>query len=168
MKMYIFQKNGLRDFERISVEVVKIREKSIIIQRDKREVELAWESEYTYPELCYGDVILLYVLNDDFQKAYVLPLVGDFSSINIGDAEIFRSELDKIREKYRKDIEIRTLILKQIISFLSQHTLDNLDLIKELTNKPEDIKQNFQVIRDLLDPRSRAMDALNDNSMEET
>jgi vacuolar-type H+-ATPase subunit I/STV1 len=147
MKMNIFQKNGLSDFERISVEVVKIREKSIIIQRDNREVELTWESEYTYPELCYGDVLLLYVLNDDFQKAYVLPLVGNLSSMNIGEAEIFRSELDKIREKYRKDTEIRTLILKQIISFLSQHTLDNLDLIKELTNKPEDLQQNVQELR---------------------
>ena len=151
MKMYIFQKIGPGDFDRIPIEVEVIKTKSLILKHEEKLIELRWEGEYTYRELCYGDIINIYILTHDFEKGYIMPSISNATLANLSEEQIFRSELDKLRAKYKKEDLIRTQIIKALIEFFSKRSIENLEFIQHLGNHPEKAVELIPRLKGLLE-----------------
>lgn len=66
MKLYIFKKHSHSHFERTPIELTSFHDHFIIIQQDKESIKLNWDDEYTFRDLHYGDVLLIYIIGDDF------------------------------------------------------------------------------------------------------
>ncbi|TFF95201.1 MAG: hypothetical protein EU547_07785 [Promethearchaeota archaeon] len=150
MKMYIFQKNGPGDFDRIPIEVEVIKPKSLVIIHEEKLVELRWKGEFTYQELCYGDIINIYIFKHDFENSYVMPYISNATLANLSEDQIFRSELDKLRAKYKKEDLIRTQIIKSLIEFFSKRSIENLGFIQHLTSHPENLMELLPQLKELL------------------
>jgi len=137
MKLYIFKKHSRSHFERIAVELTSFQDHFITIQRDKESVELNWDNGYTFRDLHFGDVLLIYIVGDDFSRAHVLPIVRDLTIRNMDVETIVRSKLDQIKQENQKTTKIFTEVLKAISEFYLNWSLDDFNIVKEIIEASE-------------------------------
>ena len=83
MKLYIFKKHSRSHFERFEIELTSFQDHFIIIQLGKESIELNWDDGYSFWDLHFGDVLLIYIIEDDFSRAHVLPIVRDSTIKNM-------------------------------------------------------------------------------------
>ena len=150
MIIHIFRQENQTDFERIEVFVVGLRDKSIDIKDGKQIVTLSWDSEYTIEDLLYDDILNVYIKGDDFTKGYILPILPEFDLNDLDESIILESILSKRDQAYRKEMEIKSNILKKIIEHDTKRSVDDFKLFQELLKSVSAEERNFDVLKDLV------------------
>ena len=150
MIIHIFRQENQTDFERIEVFVVGFRDKSIDIKDGKQIVTLSWNSEYTIEDLLYDDILNVYIKGDDFTKGYILPILRDFNLNDLDESLILESILSKRDQAYKKEMEIKSNILKKIIEHDTKRSVDDFKLFQEVLKSGSAEDRNFDLLKDLV------------------
>ena len=150
MNFYIFRQENQTDFTRIEVSVVGFQNKSIDIKNGKEVITLSWESEYTIDDLLYDDILNVYIKGDDFTKGYILPILRDFNIKDLDVSSILDSELDKRDQAYKKEMEIKSSVLKKFIEHDTKRSISDFDLFKEILKSSSSETRDFDILKDLV------------------
>jgi len=142
MYLHIFRQENHTDFERIEVFVVGLRDKSINIKYGKKIVTLSWDSEYTIEDLLYDDILNIYIKGDDFTKGYILPILRDFNLNDLDESLILQSILSKRDQAYKKEMEIKSIILKKIIEHDTKRSIDDFKLFQDVLKTSPNSHEN--------------------------
>jgi hypothetical protein len=132
MKLHIFQKLDRSYFTRIGVDLVSFQEHSIAIQCGKGVVELFWDEGYSFKDLHYGDVLLIYIIGEDFSRGHVLPIVRALSMSSMTVESLVKSKLDRMNQENKRHLEILTQVLKAISEFYLNWSLDDFNTIRDV------------------------------------
>jgi hypothetical protein len=150
MHIYIFRQENQTDFKRIEVSVVGFQTKSIDIKIGKEVITLSWESEYTIDDLFYDDILNVYIKGDDFTKGYILPILRDFNIKDLDVSTILDSELDKRDQAYKKEMEIKSSVLKKFIEHDKKRSISDFELFKEILKSSSSETRDFDILKDLV------------------
>ena len=150
MILHIFKQENQTDFKRIEVFVVGLRDKSIDIKDGKQIVTLSWNSEYAIEDLLYDDILNVYIKGDDFTKGYILPILRDFNLNDLDESLILESILNKRDQAYKKEMEIKSNILKKIIEHDTKRSVDDFKLFQEIIKSVSTEERNLDVLKDLV------------------
>ena len=151
MNIHIFRQENQTDFTRIGVLVVGFQNKSIDIKIGKEVVTLSWDSEYTIDDLLYDDILNVYIKGDDFTKGYILPILRDFNIKDLDVSMILDSELDKRDQAYKKEMEIKSNILKKFIEHDTRRSIEDFHLFQNILKSSSAEDRNFNILKDLVD-----------------
>lgn len=151
MYIHIFRQETQTDFKRIEIFVVGFQNKSIDIRNGKEIVTLSWNSEYTIEDLLYDDILNIYIKGDDFTKGYILPILRDFNIKDLDVSKILDSELDKRDQAYKKEMEIKSNILKKFIEHDTRRSIEDFHLFQEILKSSSAEDRNFNILKDLVD-----------------
>ena len=163
MILHIFRKQNQTDFERIEVFVVGLRNKSIDIKDGKEIVTLSWNSEYTIEDLLYDDILNVYIKGGDFTKGYILPILRDFNLNDLDESLILESILSKRDQAYKKEMEIKSNILKKIIEHDTKRSVDDFNLFQEVLKSSSTEDRNFGVLKDLVNKNKLKLNESKEN-----
>ena len=163
MYLHIFRQENQTDFERIEVFVVGLRDKSIDIKDGKQIVTLSWNSEYTIEDLLYDDILNVYIKGDDFTKGYILPILRDFNLNDLDESLILESILSKRDQAYKKEMEIKSNILKKIIEHDTKRSVDDFKLFQEVLKSSSAEDRNFDVLKDLVNKNKLKLNESKEN-----
>ena len=150
MYIHIFRQETQTDFKRIDVFVVGFQNKSIDIKNGKEIVTLSWDSEYSIEDLLYDDILNIYIKGDDFTKGYILPILRDFNTKDLDVSMILDSELDKRDQTYKKEMEIKSNILKKFIEHDTRRSIEDFQLFQEILKSSSTQDRNFNILKDLV------------------
>jgi hypothetical protein len=150
MNFYIFRQENQTDFTRIEVSVVGFQNKSIDIKNGKEVITLSWESEYTIDDLLYDDILNVYIKEDDFTKGYILPILRDFNIKDLDVSSILDSELDKRDQAYKKEMEIKSSVLKKFIEHDTKRSIADFELFKDILKSSSSETRDFDILKDLV------------------
>lgn len=151
MHIYIFRQEAPTDFKRIEIIVVGFQNKSIDIKDGKDILTLSWDSEYSIEDLLYDDILNIYIKGDDFTKGYILPILRDFNIKDLDVSMILNSELDKRDQAYKKEMEIKSNILKKFIEHDTRRSIEDFQLFQEILKSSSTENRNFNILKDLVD-----------------
>ena len=151
MYIHIFRQENPTDFKRIDIFVVGFQQKSIDIKNGKEIVTLSWDSEYTIDDLLYDDILNIYIKGDDFSRAYILPILRDFNIKDLDVSKILDSELDKRDQAYKKEMEIKSNILKKFIEHDTRRSIEDFHLFQDILKSSGAEDRNFNILKDLVD-----------------
>ena len=141
MLLTIFKKISSRDFEEVEVELISFRDHSIDVRKDKKIITLSWDKEYPFDLLKIGNVLFIYVEDDDLSRAHVCPIVQGFNSRNMETFARIKSKLDKLQEYYEKKIQDLTEIIHAMIDFQSLVAKEDVSVLKSIITR-KDIDKN--------------------------
>ena len=151
MYIHIFRQENQIDFNRIEVFVVNFQNKSIDIKNGKEIITLSWDSEYSIEDLLYDDILNVYIKGDDLTKGYILPILRDFNIKDLDVSKILDSELDKRDQAYKKEMEIKSNILKKFIEHDTRRSIQDFQLFQEILKSSSAEDRNFNILKDLVD-----------------
>jgi len=149
MEIYIFRKeNEKNDFARLPVDLIRPQTRSALIRVSGKTINLEWESEYTFPELMVDDILMVYIVGEDFSRGYVLPHLRDLRIKDLSVAQIVRSELDKIKQLYAKERDASMEILKAITEHHAGEELEDIDFIQNVLTRADNVGDDkFQELK---------------------
>ena len=150
MKWWIWKKIGDRDFREIEIDVVDFLDKGIVIVYKGEEFELKWDEEYSLRDLKAGKSILIYIFDDDYSKAYVLPHVRDPKMESLDTIDIYRSILEKMNESYLKKKQEQIRIVEINTTILTEKPVEEITAIKEKITGTIQKKSVSEEITDLV------------------
>lgn len=148
MYIHIFSQENQTDFKRIEVFVVGFQNKSIDIKDGKEIVKLSWNSEYTIEDLLYDDILNIYIKGDDFTKGYILPILRDLNFKDLDISSILDSEFDKRDQKHKKEMEIKSNILKKLIEHDTKRNIEDFQLFKEILKSSKAESRDFDILKE--------------------
>ena len=157
MRIYIFQKLYRSYFTRVGVDLVSFQEHSITIQCEKGVVELFWDEAYSFKDLHYGDVLLIYIIGEDFSRGHVLPMVRDLSISNMTVESIVKSKLDRMNQDNKRHLEILTEVLKAISEFYLNWSLDDFNTIKQVIEASDVDDKMLDNLKSSIDKRKATL-----------
>jgi hypothetical protein len=150
MIQYIFRRENQYDLERIEVELVSFQSHSIKIRQGKEIVSLTWDGEFEYSTLCKDDILLIYINGNDYSKGYVLPIVQGFSSSSFDTSLIIKSELDKLKQGHKKELDAMAEILKNVIEYYSGRSIDDYKFFLDVLRSSATENESFELLRNLV------------------
>lgn len=150
MKLYIFRKENEFDYERIPVEVLRVREKGIDIQKGRDIVTLRWDTEHTFPMICCDDIVNVYIIGDNFERGYVIEkfrtLLPQYREMDL----LFKSELDKITEEQKCKIEMCLKFLCALLDHFKESTNDGRMILEQFLKSYEDNRKKYSQLKDTI------------------
>jgi len=153
MILNIFKKINQVDFERVEVDVIRFHENSIDIRHNNDLVSLCWDEEYSFQQLKHSDIILVFIIGDDFHHGYILPIAAHLKMDNLDGYMIMKSKLDKLNEENKKKIDTLHDILKAVSEFYQLRSSDDIDFIFELIQSADNDETVFPRIKDIIAER---------------
>jgi len=146
--IHIYSQENQTDFKRIEVFVVGFQNKSIDIKNGKEIVTLSWNSEYTIEDLLYDDILNIYIKGDDFTKGYILPILRDLSFKHLDVLSILDSEFDKQDQTHKKEMEIKSNILKKLIEHDKKRSIEDFQFFKEILKSSRVESRDFDILKE--------------------
>jgi hypothetical protein len=133
MMVSIFSKLRSGKFKRIEIDVVKFKKNTIIFQRSRNLIRMKLEdvSKHNFYSLLISDVIHVFVDNEDYSRAYIMPNVKDY---NLDDLDLSLEHQDYVRrieEKNKKELAAVDDNIRYIITNSSDVRTEKFQTISE-------------------------------------
>lgn len=151
MKMQIFRKVNDYDFERVEIDVIATREKSVLIRHNNGTNLLEWDSQYTFSDLKVDDVLNIYILGEDYTQGFVLPQIRNLNIKDQNITQLFQSALDKIKKSNEAQYEAIVGMVVSLANFYYGKNAEDFNLLKGILDKTEVGDDNFNKLKELID-----------------
>jgi hypothetical protein len=147
MRLYIFKKENEYDYERIPIEVLRVREKGMDIQKGNDIVTLRWDTEHTFPMLKCDDIVNIFIIGDNYEKGYVIEKFRNLHPEDIDTHLLFKSELDKITQELKNETEMGINILKDVLEHFSYNSMEIEKIFRKITQVFNDNQKDYANIK---------------------
>jgi hypothetical protein len=133
MIVSIFSKLRSGKFNRVELDVVKFNKNTIIIQRGRNIIRMKLQdtSKQDFFSLLTSDVIHVYVEDENFSKAYIMPNVKDYILDNLDLSLEHQDYLRRIEEKNTKELAAIDDNIRYIITNSSDVRTEKFQTISE-------------------------------------
>ena len=149
--MQIFRKVNDYDFERVEIDVIATREKSVLIRHNNGTNLLEWDSQYTFSDLKVDDVLNIYILGEDYTQGFVLPQIRNLNIKDQNITQLFQSALDKIKKSNEAQYEAIVGMVVSLANFYYGKNAEDFNLLKGILDKTEVGDDNFNKLKELID-----------------
>ena len=132
-RLIIFLQVTNGKFKRIEIEVVKFKKSTIIIRKGRVLIRMTLqdESKHNFYGLLTADVLHVYVKEDDYSKAYVMPKVKDFSLIDLELSIEHQDFVRRIEERNEKELAGIDENISYVIDNFSEMRTEKFQTISE-------------------------------------
>ena len=133
MRLSFFSKLKNGKFRRIEVEVSKFNKNSLIVQKGRSLVRMKLQdtSKHNFFNLLISDVLYIYVEDDDYSKAYLLPKVKDFNPKDLDLSLEHQDYVRRMEDKNTKELVAIDDNISYIINNSSDVRTDKFQTISE-------------------------------------
>jgi hypothetical protein len=133
MRLIIFLqiKNG--KFKRIEIEVLKFKKSAIIMPKGRMLIRMTLQdaSKHNFYNLLTADVLHVYVKEDDYSKAYIMPKVKAFSLKDLDLSLEHQDFVRRIEERNKKELAAIDENISYIINNFSDVRSEKFHILSE-------------------------------------
>ena len=132
-RLIIFLQIKNSNFKRIEIEVVKFKKSTIIIRKGRALIRMTLQnaSKHNFYSLLTADVLHVYVKEDDYSKAYIMPKVKDFSLTDLDLSLEHQDFVRRIEERNKKELAAIDENISYIIDNFSDVRVDKFHVLSE-------------------------------------
>lgn len=132
-RLIIFLQITNGKFKRIEIEAVKFKKSSIIIRKGRMLVRMTLQdgSKHNFYDLLIADVLHVYVKEEDYSKAYIMPKVKDFSLTDLDLSLEHQDFVRKIEERNEKELTAIDENISYVIDNFSEVRTEKFQTISE-------------------------------------